>query len=323
VDDKARKEAFREELRRRNHGRNIVKAKYAPKYPDSVEREYIRLVNAYMGIERQILLAHIPEIKRIIAEGTTGYHMDSSEKNDRKRKWTRLETIDKMVRLKIFFDTIRRELDAAFGLFHLAEELNKIAALEQKLSIREWKKVISKTLGIDLLEDYYSGDFYKVALERWVSDNVDLIKTVPSNSLDKMKDIVYSSYMEGKPTTDIVKEIQRQYGMDKRHARLIARDQTAKLNAAITKHQQTDAGVSQYEWSTSRDGRVRAGDITKGGALDPMGDNHKRLEGGVFRWDDPPLVDRKRGRRCHPGEDYQCRCCALPVFDIDNLDIPV
>ena len=56
MDDKARKETFRKELRRRNQGRNVVKAKYAPKYPDSAEREYIRLVNAYMGIERQIFL---------------------------------------------------------------------------------------------------------------------------------------------------------------------------------------------------------------------------------------------------------------------------
>lgn len=307
MNDKARKEALREELRKCNHGKNIVIAKYAPKYPDSVEREYIRLVNAYMGIERQILLAHIPEIKRIIAEGTVGYHMDSSEKNDHKRKRTRFETIDNtMFRLKILFDTIRGELDVAFGLFHLKGALNKIAALEQKLSIREWKKVIFKTLGIDLLEDYYSGDFYKAALERWVSDNVDLIKTVPANSLDKMKDIVYSSYMEGKPTTDIVKEIQRQYGMDKRHARLIARDQTAKLNAAITKHQQKDAGVDSYEWSDSGDRRVR--------------NSHHRLNGHIFSWDDPPETDG--GRHCHPGEDYQCRCCALAVFDIDNLDIP-
>jgi len=308
VDDKARKEAFREELRRRNHGRNIVKAKYAPKYPDSVEREYIRLVNSYMGIEHQILLSHIPEIKRIIAEGTTGYHMDSSEKNDRKRKRMRFEMIDNtMVRFKILFDTIRREFDAAFGLFHLKGALNKIAALEQKLSIREWKKVISKTLGIDLLEDYYSGDFYKDALERWVSDNVKLIKTVPSNSLDKMKDIVYSAYMDGNPTTDIVKEIQRQYGMDKRHARLIARDQTAKLNAAITKHQQKDAEVDSYEWSDSGDRRVR--------------NSHRRLNGHIFSWDNPPETDG--GRHCHPGEDYQCRCCALPIFDLDKVDLPV
>lgn len=308
MDEKKRKEALRHELKKQNHGLDTVTAKYAPKYPDSVEREYIRLVNSYMGIERRILMAHIPELKRIIAEGTTGYHADSSEENDEKRKRARFEFLDStMVRLKMFFDAIQRELEAGFGMFRLRDALNKIADLEQKLSIREWKKVISKTLGIDLLTDYYSGDFYKKALRKWVSENVDLIKTVPANSLGKMKDIVYSGYMSGKPTTDIVKEIQRQYGMDERHARLIARDQTAKLNAAITKRQQTDAGVRRYEWSDSGDRRVRS--------------SHRKLNGHIFSWDDPPETDG--GRRCHPGEDYQCRCCPLAVFDIDNLDIPV
>lgn len=308
MNDKVRKEVLRAELKKRNHGRNIMRARYAPKYPDSAEREYIRLVNVYMSIEKQILIAHIPEMKKIIAEGTTSYRMDSSKKNDRKRKLARFETVDNtIVRLKILFDTIRRELDAAFGMFHLAGGLDKIAALGQRLSVREWKKVVSKTLGIDLLTDYYSGDFYKDVLEKWVSDNVNLIKTMPIHSLEKMKDIIYSSYMNGKPTTQIVKEIQKQYGIDRKHARLIARDQTAKLNAAITKSQQKDAGVNRYEWSDSGDRRVRS--------------SHHRLNGHIFNWDNPP--ETEGGRHCHPGEDYQCRCCALPVFDIDNLDIPM
>lgn len=308
MNEKVRKKVLREELKKRNSGKSTVASKYVPRYPDTVEREYIRLTNAYMSIERQILLMHIPELKRIIAEGTKGFNMDSSKDNDQKRKKARFETLDNtLVRIKILFDTIRRELDAAFGLFHLTGALNKIAALEHKLSVREWKKVVSKTLGIDLLEDYYSGDFYKDMIEKWVSDNVDLIKTVPHKSLEQMKEIVYSGYMNGQSTTNIVKEIQRQYGMDKRHARLIARDQTAKLNAAITKKQQKDAGVNRYEWSDSNDNRVRS--------------SHHRLNGHIFSWDDPPETDQ--GRRCHPGEDYQCRCCALPVFDIDNLDIPM
>lgn len=308
MNEKVRKKVLREELKKRNGGKSTVAAKYVPRYPDTVEREYIRLTNAYMSIERQILLMHIPELKRIIAEGTKGFNMDSSKDNDQKRKKARFETLDNtLVRIKILFDTIRRELDAAFGLFHLAGTLNKIAALEHKLSVREWKKVVSKTLGIDLLEDYYSGDFYKDMIEKWVSDNVDLIKTVPHKSLEQMKEIVYSGYMNGQSTTNIIKEIQRQYGMDKRHARLIARDQTAQLNAAITKKQQKDAGVNRYEWSDSNDNRVRS--------------SHHRLNGHIFSWDDPPETDK--GRRCHPGEDYQCRCCALPVFDIDNLDIPM
>lgn len=179
--------------------------------------------------------------------------------------------------------------------------------MNHKLTIAEWKKVVKKTFGINLLDDYYLGDFYQKMLQQWVSENVDLIKTIPQNSLQKMKEIVYEDYMRGCTTTEIVRKIQQQYGTDKRHARLIARDQTAKLNAKINQSQQTDAGVKQYKRSDSRDRRVR--------------ESHRKLNGRIFRWDNPPETDD--GRRCHPGEDYQCRCCAIPVFDIDTLNLPV
>lgn len=307
MDDKLRKEIVREELRRKNKGKKIIPAQYRMKHPDSAEREYMRLTNAYMAIEKEVLLKYIPELKRIINEGTK-YNTDSQNDNDEKRKVARFSSIDNtIVRLGILFESIRKELNSAFGLYNLKHELKKIAKLDHKLTISEWKKVISKTLGINILEDYYSGEFYQTMLEQWVSENVDLIKTIPNQSLGKMKEIVYKNYMEGHTTTSIVKELQQQYGMDKRHARFIARDQVSKLNAKITKSQQQDAGVNHYKWSGCGDGRER--------------DSHKALNGKIFSWDNPP--ETERGRRCHPGEDYQCRCCAIPVFDIDMLDLPV
>lgn len=308
MEDEIRKKILREEMKKKNQGKSITTAKYHPHYPDSIEREYIRLVNEYMMIEKQIIQKYIPELKRIIGEGTAPtLNTDSKRDNERKRKHTRMEKLSNIIRLQNLFETILRELESAFGLFRLSKMLKRIADLEHKLSVKEWKKVISKTFGINLLEDYYSGDVYEELLRKWVSDNVDLIKQVPKESLGKMKEIVYESYMNGVTTTDIVKAIQRQYGIDKRHAKLIARDQTSKLNAALTQHQQRDAGVEKYEWDDSHDKRVR--------------DGHRRLRGMVFSWNSPP--ETAKGRRCHPGEDYQCRCCALPVFDIDKLDLPV
>ena len=252
-------------------------------------------------------MKYIPELKRILNEGTK-YNTDSRKDNEKKRRVARFSAIDNtIVRLSILFDSIQKEMDSAFGLYNLKRELNKIAGLDHKLTIAEWKKAVSKTLGINILDDYYSGEYYQKMLEKWISDNVDLIKTIPKDSLGKMKEMVYSDYMNGRTTTNIVKDLQQQYGIDKRHARLIARDQTAKLNAEITQSQQRDAGVDKYKWSTVGDGRVR--------------DSHDALDGEIFSWDDPPETDD--GRRCHPGEDYQCRCCAIPVFDIDTLDLPV
>lgn len=309
MDDEIRKHSIREQIKIAAGNKKTIVAKYAAKYPDSAEREYLRLANKYMAVEREILVKHIPELKEILNEGTKAYNMDSQDKkdNEKKRKLARFETLDNtLVRLKLLFDNIHRELDAAFGLFDLNGRLKKIAQLDYKLSIDEWKKVIYKTLGINLLDDYFRGDYYEEMLAKWIYENVDLIKTVPKQSLGKIRELVYKQYMDGSSTTNIIKELQRQYGMDKRHAHLIARDQVGKLNAKITESQQRDAGVKRYKWSDSRDEKVRK--------------SHRRLNGHIFSWNEPPETDN--GRRCHPQQDYQCRCCAIPVFDIDNLNIP-
>lgn len=312
MDETLRKEIFREELKRRNRGKKIIPSKYRMKYPDSAEREYLRLVNSYMAIEKEVLLKHIPKLKRIINEGSRQLNTDSQKDNEKERKKTRLaDMASTAYKIDRIFEDIDDELDKllreSFGLFKLRSEIQKIANLNHKLTIAEWKKAVSKTLGINILDDYYSGEFYQRMLEQWISANVDLIKTIPKDSLGKMKEMVYSDYMNGRTTTNIVKDLQQQYGIDKRHARLIARDQTSKLNAKITQSQQRDAGVDKYKWSTVGDGRVR--------------DSHDILDGETCSWDDPPETDD--GRKCHPGEDYQCRCCAIPVFDIDTLDLPV
>ena len=257
LDERLRKELLRSELKERNKGKKIIRCKYRPKYPDSAEREYVRLINAYMTIEKEVLMKYIPEIKQILNDGTQ-LHTDSKKDNEKKRRTARFSALDNtIVRLTILFKAIQRELDSAFGLYDLKRQINRIANLDHKLTVREWKKAVSKTLGIDLLDDYYSGEYYEQILEKWVSDNVDLIKTVPNQSLERMKELVYESYMKGSTTTNIVREIQRQYGMSKRHAKLIARDQTAKLNADITESQQRDAGVSKFDWSGVMDRRER------------------------------------------------------------------
>lgn len=76
-------------------------------------------------------------------------------------------------------------------------------------------------------------------------------------------------------------------------AELIARDQTLKLNGAIAKANQEASGITRYMWSTSKDERVRP--------------THRALEGQVFAWASPPPVG-------HPGQDFQCRCVAMPVL---------
>lgn len=200
MNDEIRKELLRKALKEKNKGKRYVVCKYQQKFPDSAEREYIRIVNSYMAAEKEILIKYIPLLKQILNEASQ-FHTDSKKDNENRRKQSRLSVIDNIiVKLTVLFRSIEKEVEAAAGLYDLKRKINNIANLGHKFTTMEWKKAVRKALGINLLDDYYSGDIYKDLLEKWVSENVDLIKTARSNSLDKMKEIVYQNYMKGTTT---------------------------------------------------------------------------------------------------------------------------
>ena len=290
----AHRQAVREAVKAafRGHKRRICKTK--PIYPQSVEREFQRLTDAYMKLLKAELQKHLPEI-RAAAQAEAGQRHDGIN--------------DLIAFIQQLFVEIREALEQSISAFGLRRKVERMAHMTRKLSIKEWKRAVHAVLGIDIFEDYYMGEFYQESIARWVEANVSLISTIPQNTLDKMENIVLDGFRNGRPTSSIMKEIQKTYSVSKAHARLIARDQIAKLNGELSRQQQLDAGVKEYIWSDSRDGRVR--------------DSHRSLNGKRFSWNEPPIVDIKRGRRCHPGQDFQCRCVALPVFDIDTLDLPI
>lgn len=127
--------------------------------------------------------------------------------------------------------------------------------------------------------------------EEWVTRNTELIR-LEERARHEVRAIVEGPIREGVRVEEIRAEIQERMGVVRSRAELIARDQTLKLYGQIQEARQTDAGIEEYTWSTSDDERVRK--------------RHFELEGTTQRWDSPPVVDRKTGRRAHPGDDFQC-----------------
>jgi SPP1 gp7 family putative phage head morphogenesis protein len=85
--------------------------------------------------------------------------------------------------------------------------------------------------------------------------------------------------------------------MSDNRAKLIARDQTAKLNSDLNRFRQDQAGVDKYVWRTSQDERVRA--------------RHRGLEGKVYEWGEPTGAEDG----LPPGQPIQCRCVAQGVVE--------
>lgn len=294
MDEKVLHSLLMEKVGKKFYGHKILKSKYIPQIPQGAEREYIRMVRAYMGLLKNELEETLPELKESYKK-----NMDESVRYD--------ADTDIMLKVNELFTKMKSELLQKTVGFGLRRKLENLARLNRKLTVKEWKKAIKATLGIDIFEDYYMGEFFKENLLKWAIDNVELISTIPEETLDKMKEIVFDGYANGRTTTRMVKDIQRAYKVGLNHARLIARDQTAKLNGQIQKAQQQDAGINRYIWCTSGDERVR--------------ESHKAMNGKMFSWDIPPT--NSDGRACHPGEDFQCRCIGRPVFDRDTLSLPV
>ena len=297
MDDKSRR-LYTEKIRKKFYGHDNLKSKYIPQIPQSAEREYIRVVNEYMRLLKVEIEKAIPELKDSYKENRDADIKDGIRADS---------FTDLMLKINEIFARIESKLIKKVSGYGLRKKLENLANLNRKLTVKEWKKVVRSTLGIDIREDYYLGDFYNEQLQDWAKQNIDLISAIPNESLAKMREIVYNGYMSGKTTTRMLKEIQRAYKVSLKHARLIARDQTAKLNGQIQRHQQIDAGITEYIWCTCGDERVR--------------ESHRALNGKKFSWDNPPL--NSDGRACHPGEDYQCRCIGRPVFNNSNLNLPI
>jgi SPP1 gp7 family putative phage head morphogenesis protein len=160
----------------------------------------------------------------------------------------------------------------------------------------QWAKQVKALIGIDLPR----GDPSLVKLmERFRRENTDLIVSLAKDHIERVHAVLKEAG-SGTRVETIRKRIQEQTGAVRSRAALIARDQVLSLNAQVTQERHKAAGVTEYIWRTSRDERVR--------------DRHRELDGTRQRYDDPPVVDVRTGRREHAGQDFQCRCTAEPII---------
>lgn len=138
--------------------------------------------------------------------------------------------------------------------------------------------------------------------EDFIQRNVRLISNLRDEHVEDLAKVFRQAAAAGQRHEDLIGEVQERLGVGFSRAKLIARDQVAKLSGELQQNQQQAAGIEEYEWSTAGDEAVRP--------------DHRRLNGRRFRWDSPPVVNQRTGERRNPGGDIQCRCVAKPVIPL-------
>lgn len=125
--------------------------------------------------------------------------------------------------------------------------------------------------------------------------NIQLIKSIRTQYLDKVQNAVTQAVVNGTLNKDLGEQLKKLGKDAESRAMLIARDQSSKLNAALTRARHEEMGIKKYMWSTSGDERVRA--------------SHAEKDGKIFEYTNPPADTG------HPGHDVNCRCVQIPVLD--------
>lgn len=144
------------------------------------------------------------------------------------------------------------------------------------------------------------------ALRASVTQNVGLIKSIPSEYFEKIEGTVMRSIQAGGlGQKEIFEQITHIGHSTKKRAKLIANDQTSKATAAIGIAKMRDLGVDEFEW------------LHSGGGKEPR-KLHRQLSGQIFSVDDPPVIDSRTGERGYPGQLINCRCTFRPVIKFDE-----
>lgn len=169
--------------------------------------------------------------------------------------------------------------------------------------IRNFKNAFSVDLS-SVIEKEVLDDTLKLAIE----NNVNLITSIKNDFINDIGSNVFDNYKRGFRHTELISEIRERGNVTYSRAKLIARDQTAKINSDFDEARNRRLGFDVYKWSGTGDQRQRK--------------SHKVLNNMLCKYSDPDVYSDDDGQtwkkrksigafcgKC--GEDIQCRCRGL------------
>lgn len=143
----------------------------------------------------------------------------------------------------------------------------------------------------------------KEVMKASIAENVSLIKSIPQKYLGRVEGIVMRSITHPEGRNYLTKELAKSYDITKKRAKFIANDQTRKLNQAVSAGRLQKLGVKKFEWVHVSNSHPRK--------------DHQELDGKIFEWSKPPIINKKTKLRGYPAQEPGCHCEALPVFEFD------
>lgn len=126
------------------------------------------------------------------------------------------------------------------------------------------------------------------------------IKNMEQRAIERLRKKLLPLVMEeGYTQDDLAQVIETEFGMTKRHADFLARQETKIIKSKIIKDRAINTGRTRYIWQTAGDQRVR--------------DLHRELNRNVYDFNNPPIID-EHGTHGNPGDAYNCYSYDTEVY---------
>lgn len=195
----------------------------------------------------------------------------------------------------------------------------------------EMMKILRQALGINI--GAIVDEAMKNDLEALIMENASYIRSIPDYLVGNVAKRVMQHF-KGEPMPEnrtLRQQIREEFKVSDGRAKVLARDQTAKMNTSLTKVRQEKLGIEWYVWKTVEDERV----VGRPGGKYPKGTklhrNHWIMQDKICKWEDPTVYSDDEGRTWKkrtekmpqnaPGQDIMCRCRAAPYINIEKLKV--
>lgn len=207
---------------------------------------------------------------------------------------------------KMLANALQKKFESLFNLKapELASGMVNATESASEVALKGSLKELSG--GLTLSTDILTGPLKEI-VKASVAENVALIKSISSNYLGKVNAAVLRSITTGNGLQDLVPFLAKQKDITLRHARNMALDQTRKTYSHINASRLQQLGVKEFEW------------IHSGGGQRPR-KLHKAMNGKIYEFANPPIIDEKTGQRGLPADAINCKCSMRPIVSFSSKD---
>lgn len=182
---------------------------------------------------------------------------------------------------------------------------------------RTWREAASRVQRSSWLHAQLRGEMSGAVGSRvssLVRENAAYISSIPLDCAEILAREVTTAQQQGARAATIAKAVRRRFPeLLKSRVTLIARTETSKASAALTKARAEALGLPWYIWRSSEDNRVRT--------------SHRKMDGVLVAYSDPPSPEALVGikstlGRYHAGDAPNDRCTQIVLLSLDDVKFP-